>query len=594
MRPMRQAPVNPGRRPVIRKTATRLRSAGLVVFCAACLAWAAGVAYGWEPRVGLQGNSRCLWVYHIGRDPKAGTARVLFAVRLADDEKNRYRPAPLPGMGTRIARDTTRGDALELFFADGTHRSMHFLRGGVVQSAELRPETRLPKDAVPLAMAGDDTGVLYAVVRSDVARAVQNVTTTAPAAPDTEAAESTPLPTESGSETEAALAIVRYEAGRWVYDRDLPPDAAGIALCWLAAGKETLELVYSMRDNEGGVFHRRSSDSTWSEPDRIPAVAPREVAGLCLLGGEPAVFAWTRRDEPDGCSVSVLTLADREWTTTALEVPADSTFCVDEKHLAATAFDERVAIAIRSDNGDVGVGLWAPDGTLAEPPEILKALVPPADSLLDDRVKLVLPFVVLGGVLVAVLGFRRYAISEPADLEHGQQPARFLRRGGAFLLDSLLVSPLSYPILRSHFAAFREGDGIPFADERMIMMLSYDLFWYWLAAAAVFVIYCLVFEAVFGATPGKLVLRCRVVDERGRRPTFGRILVRNVVRFLELYPVFELLPSMVLIVLTPKKQRLGDMMAGTVVAMQERNRRDTTNDDSQSGRHGDNANRRDE
>ena len=72
-------------------------------------------------------------------------------------------------------------------------------------------------------------------------------------------------------------------------------------------------------------------------------------------------------------------------------------------------------------------------------------------------------------------------------------------------------------------------------------------------------------EALFGATWGKLVAGLRVVDaESGLRPTIGMVVVRNVLRVVEYYPILYLVGS-VAAMTSPRRQRLGDRLAGTLV-----------------------------
>jgi uncharacterized RDD family membrane protein YckC len=75
-------------------------------------------------------------------------------------------------------------------------------------------------------------------------------------------------------------------------------------------------------------------------------------------------------------------------------------------------------------------------------------------------------------------------------------------------------------------------------------------------------------EALFGATWGKLVAGLRVVDAAGLRPTPGMALVRNVLRVVEYYPAFYLVGAVVAM-LSPRRQRIGDRLAGTLVVRAE-------------------------
>lgn len=78
-------------------------------------------------------------------------------------------------------------------------------------------------------------------------------------------------------------------------------------------------------------------------------------------------------------------------------------------------------------------------------------------------------------------------------------------------------------------------------------------------------------EAVFnGRTPGKKVLRLRVVSAQGTPITASQAFLRNLTWAIEgLWP-FALTPALAATVLTRRFQRLGDLAAGTMVVVEER------------------------
>jgi uncharacterized RDD family membrane protein YckC len=67
-----------------------------------------------------------------------------------------------------------------------------------------------------------------------------------------------------------------------------------------------------------------------------------------------------------------------------------------------------------------------------------------------------------------------------------------------------------------------------------------------------------------GQTIGKRLLRIRVVDEQGLKLRFSQVLLRNLFRFLDMLPTFYLVGG-AFCLLTPKSQRVGDLVARTVV-----------------------------
>jgi len=77
-------------------------------------------------------------------------------------------------------------------------------------------------------------------------------------------------------------------------------------------------------------------------------------------------------------------------------------------------------------------------------------------------------------------------------------------------------------------------------------------------------IYFTYFEGTSGQTIGKSLIHIRVVKEDGSRCDLGSALVRNILRIVDHLPFLYLLGIM-LIAATDNKQRLGDMLAKTIV-----------------------------
>lgn len=71
-----------------------------------------------------------------------------------------------------------------------------------------------------------------------------------------------------------------------------------------------------------------------------------------------------------------------------------------------------------------------------------------------------------------------------------------------------------------------------------------------------------------GRTPGKALLGLRVVRDDGRRVDGGSSVLRNLLRLIEL-PLFYA-PGIVLVTVTKRHQRIGDMVGGTLVVREPR------------------------
>ena len=134
----------------------------------------------------------------------------------------------------------------------------------------------------------------------------------------------------------------------------------------------------------------------------------------------------------------------------------------------------------------------------------------------------------------------------------------------SFPLASPLTRALAYSI---DFAAIAAGAGILAKGVRIIGILGPD----WVAAFSVlasFVIslaYGIFLEWHWrGQTLGKRVLRLRVIDARGLRLEFTQVVVRNLLRAVDMLPILYLTGAVAAFV-TSKGQRLGDLAAGTIV-----------------------------
>jgi uncharacterized RDD family membrane protein YckC len=86
-----------------------------------------------------------------------------------------------------------------------------------------------------------------------------------------------------------------------------------------------------------------------------------------------------------------------------------------------------------------------------------------------------------------------------------------------------------------------------------------------IAGFAGFWAYWIVPEALWsGRTPGKRLLHLRVIDVRGGPVTAGQAVIRNLMRVVDFLPTYYAIGT-VAIFSSPRNQRLGDMVAGTVV-----------------------------
>jgi uncharacterized RDD family membrane protein YckC len=77
--------------------------------------------------------------------------------------------------------------------------------------------------------------------------------------------------------------------------------------------------------------------------------------------------------------------------------------------------------------------------------------------------------------------------------------------------------------------------------------------------------YFTLFEAFWrGQTPGKRVMRIRVIQQTGRPIGLLESMGRNLLRAIDMLPTFYIF-GVITMFLTSRQQRLGDLVAGTLV-----------------------------
>lgn len=78
------------------------------------------------------------------------------------------------------------------------------------------------------------------------------------------------------------------------------------------------------------------------------------------------------------------------------------------------------------------------------------------------------------------------------------------------------------------------------------------------------IIYYTYFEGTSGQTIGKRVMNIRVISADGGQLTMLQAFVRNVLRIVDYLPTLYIL-GILLFFVNSERQRIGDMVAGTVV-----------------------------
>ncbi len=151
------------------------------------------------------------------------------------------------------------------------------------------------------------------------------------------------------------------------------------------------------------------------------------------------------------------------------------------------------------------------------------------------------------------------------------EPAPILQRTLAAFIDYGIIGAITYAVTIPlvFFVAIFVGIGAGIAKDSLATWTSLGivgivfLVLYVLAALIGAHYYFIHYEFTKGATPGKKLMGLKVVSVDGNRLTKGQAVYREIVKsYLD---VIFFIPAAVSMALTKRRQRVGDVLAGTMV-----------------------------
>ncbi|HUT31855.1 MAG TPA: RDD family protein [Planctomycetota bacterium] len=311
-----------------------------------------------------------------------------------------------------------------------------------------------------------------------------------------------------------------------------------------AAGREGNELWHASFDGAG-----------WGPARSVPLPYPNSDYAVARHEGATWLVCKARGQRiKESRPLLVMTLADGKWGEPA-PVPGavDSLWLDWTLDIDAASFDGSLLV-FRACMDRVVAHRWS-GGTWREP-EVPLELSPWPTYLFWW----LLANIAASLVLLPVVGWAALRVrTRPRPRVHafGTQvcAATWARRVAAQLVDILVGLLLCSGVLRWLETSDAEA-AAPGAEGILatVALCSSVLFGYFVLS-----------EGLTGQSFGKLLLRIVVVGRDGRRPSVGSILMRNALRpWPFLVPTAYLVGSLILL-LTPANQRLGDLLAGTLV-----------------------------
>lgn len=524
------------------------------------------------------GGERVLWLVTGIREPGAQTLLQWFSY--LDTPDNSPRAAPVSPQLGRIARVATVQDAIHVFFADGVHYS--YSKSGD------RRELRLPESAVPAAIAGTPSGrppLLWALVTSHTAGRVeaewleqQRRQASRPVTREsgrTPAGSSLPVIQEPKPTTQSlgGYCLVRYDGLGWRSGFDAAPEFTTPARVWLCAYEDRQILLWQTDANSNEIFSSWRFDDRW-QSNEILKLPEAPLAAFAMAGVNDTLFAaiirerigtgglrcWVWRMSPPSTGMR------GEWLAVSSPILDDGKPLEMDAGAAVAALGDYLAV-VRPAGNKAEVGLWSlKDGKSAKP--FVDIPTRQGEPKPRSSYRNLADVIIIGVLMVVVLLiFRRrheHTVA-PAMLPAEVIVANLGKRAVAAAIDMLPAMILVGWLWHTPISDFWDDISAIGLVGRFPndIPVPHALFWAGLAFRLIYAAYSLVFELLWSATPGKRLMRFSVVTESLDRPSRLQVLARNLTRPLELEPA--MIFFLAIVFLTPYRQRIGDLLARTVV-----------------------------
>lgn len=486
-----------------------------------------------------EGADERLWTAQIvvNADKNLPGRRTIVRVRGAGESERWRQVAEIAAPGRSL---THRGAELIVLLENGDWR--------FVGESGVRSGNRLPGDEPVLAIAGDGETLWAVGLAVDEAR----VTATAPSAtraatqPATAALTQLERPTPATTTAPATRPrmLYRLDRGEWtpvalLPTRLLPPSDAPLAMTVTSDRP-----LIAARMADGAIRTVQLADgNAWL--DRGTLRPPFDARQVELLRYRGRATLWAAGETGGGV---VYELESGAWNG-PIELKTHEPLEPGTDRTLAAAFG-RLRLLYAGGDQKLNEQAFNDDGSAEGPPTQGQIEAAPPDPRITQFVQLSV-MVLLMFVMLSTLR-RRGSIQEAMRKADKLALAPLLPRFLAGMIDALPL--LAVPA----FVAFTS----PTTGDAELRMNDPIIQAWWGGAALVYLTYTAVAEMLFARTLGKWLFGLRVANLDGTRATRRAILLRNVMRLVDL--TLALFP-LIMIFLSPLRQRIGDVAAGTLV-----------------------------
>ncbi|HUN80699.1 MAG TPA: RDD family protein [Phycisphaerae bacterium] len=510
------------------------------------------LAQTWKPtRLWITGGDQSVWVIGASapqatQESGSRTGPSLPIVHIWCGQKtgdsltpraNQYLP-PISGDPVAIAADT---EALHVLFSN-LSLCDYFTSRPYSPGASWSEQCR----AQPVAWAGDSgsTG-LWALVASDDLRN------------STPSSEPTDEPLFR-QEVKSRYALLSLREGVWRrYETDARIEKAKDLWMAVRGGRPAV----FWRDGDS-VYCMKRILGEWTSPRALPLHEPFHDA-WAGAGADGYVFIAGLHESSGQVELHLFQEKNEEWTSLGAAREGNELLTISPKNCGVGIARNQLCVARPRGNDEVEFG------TAAIGPAPAVRLVPltslPEFNAVKSRWEDALTLGLLLGIMTIALWSRREEAVRVIVLSPGWTLTPAWKRAIAGAIDFIPAVVITSPWWAAKLAPMMNDYGIFWAPDQSLALEQIRLEWY--GTIVCYGLWCCIWEAIMGRSPGKLLLGCRVVSLDGTPPTLRQCVIRNAVRTLMVALGLGglLVTLMTITVVTRNRQRLGDLLARTLV-----------------------------
>jgi uncharacterized RDD family membrane protein YckC len=362
----------------------------------------------------------------------------------------------------------------------------------------------------------------------------------------------------SGGTRDSTWVVYKLTDGQWKYCCSLPNDLGINAQPMMIVENDFMDLFVRPDPFSDKLYHWSYDKNAWvSQPMiRLPQGASR-IWAMSVRGVQAVIIS---RSVDNGEVLDLYHLIDDKLEKiTTLSVEENVPLVFTGKYAISESPEQSMIVACNTGKKTIAITQWSAYGQLLGDSDLV-----PSMSVSETKYEpsTWVMMALSAGLLILVL-MRKGADPQEITLPATMICSPFWRRGAAFVIDFMPAVILSTFIWWDYFKpAQYTSDFVTYFQQMQYdpKMLMINLF-----TSAVYVAYSILMDGVWGTTPGKRIfgLQIRQLRDVNSKPDWKSAALRNVIKMIELYYA----PLLLVLFFTKYRQRLGDIIAGTIVVI---------------------------